>query len=110
MLVDESETEDADLEAEAARLADLLAEMPGPDPNGKHPVEPGDWIQAAQAHAADNQEFLFPWELEKLRPAAQPSLPTSPAGKRTRTQRKPISDQPPGISGRSLAGRGWRAE
>lgn len=94
LLVDESETEESDLEAEATRLADLLAEMPGPDPNGKHPVEPGDWIQAAQGSPADNQEFLFPWELEKLHPAAQPT-PTSPEVNESGPSESPSQSTPP---------------
>jgi len=79
LLGDEAESDDARLEAEATRLADFLAGMPGPEPNGKPPAEPGDWVQAKQAASPDNPEFLFPWELEKLRPAGQPASPASQA-------------------------------
>ncbi len=79
LLVDEAETDDARLEAEATRLADFLAGMPGPEPNGKPQAEPGDWVQAAQAASPDNPEFLFPWELEKLRPAGPPASPAPAA-------------------------------
>ena len=71
LLVDETETDDDLLEAEATRLADLLAEMPGPDPNGPHQPDPGDWVQAEQTASTENQDFLFPWELEKEHPSAQ---------------------------------------
>jgi REP element-mobilizing transposase RayT len=53
-----------------------LAGMPGPEPNGKIQTDPGDWVQAAQSSSAENLDFLFPWELEKLRPAGQ----TAPSG------------------------------
>jgi CheY-like chemotaxis protein len=78
LLADETETDDDQLEAEAARLADLLAEMPGPDPNSRPQADQGDWVQATQAPSADHQDFLFPWELEKPRSDDQHPAVSSP--------------------------------
>jgi CheY-like chemotaxis protein len=76
---DETETDDAQLEAEATRLADFLAGIPGPEPNGARQVEPGDWVQASQAASVDNTDFLFPWELERLHQAGQQPALSQPA-------------------------------
>ncbi len=84
LLVDDAETDDALLEAEATRLTDFLAGMPGPEPDSQPQAEPGDWVQAAQAASADSPEFLFPWELEKLHAAGQPApKPASETGLET---------------------------
>ena len=52
------------LSTEAQRLANLLSEMPSPNP----PVGPeminSDWVQAAPVPAPETEEFLFPWEVE----------------------------------------------
>ena len=69
---DEPGVDDTLLEAESTRLADLLEEMPGPDPNGSPQAGSGDWVQAGQDTSDDNPEFLFPWELEKLHLEDQP--------------------------------------
>ena len=52
------------MEAEAMRLADLLAEMPEPNPSARLKPEPGDWVQAVPPASPDEAGFLFPWELK----------------------------------------------
>jgi CheY-like chemotaxis protein/REP element-mobilizing transposase RayT len=77
-LMDEAETADAVLEAEAMRLADLLTELPEPDPQSQTKPEPGDWIKAEPIPTAEESGFVFPWELQET-PAAKTPPPPAPA-------------------------------
>ncbi len=76
----EMDEEDPALSTEAQRLADLLSEMPSPNP----PVGPeminSDWVQAAPVPAPETDEFLFPWEVEAAHNAAAQTqgIPTGP--------------------------------
>ena len=91
--MDEAETADAVLEAEAMRLADLLSALPEPDPQNQTKPEPGDWIKGETVPEAEESGFVFPWELPEPPPAktsAQPApaeveppeatKPAAPAG------------------------------
>ena len=53
------------------RLADLLAEMPEPNPAARPKKEPGDWVQAVPPASPEDAGFLFPWELQETTAPAQ---------------------------------------
>jgi REP element-mobilizing transposase RayT/ActR/RegA family two-component response regulator len=56
--LDEDESEDPQLESDALRLVDLLAEMPAPNPEN----ETAPFSKDAEDLTPDDELFLFPWE------------------------------------------------
>ncbi len=78
------------MEAEAMRLADLLAEMPEPNPAARLKAEPGDWVQAVPPASPEEAGFLFPWELKDTTAPTQAILiPTGPAPEKITTPAEP---------------------
>ena len=83
------------------RLADLLAEMPEPNPSARLKAEPGDWVQAVPPDSPGEVEFLFPWELKDTTAPTQATPMPAPPPERTFPPEapRPAAPAPSTVSG-----------